>query len=458
MAPVNVVKHFQYLVVGGGSGGIASARRAAEFGVSVGLIEKQALGGTCVNVGCVPKKIMFQAAMHAEEFQDKIDYGHNITQTDPFNWKDLKVKRDAYIQRLNGIYLNNLSKSKVELIRGEGTFVDKNLVAVGNDVYSADHILIAVGGYPTWPSIPGAEHGISSDGFFELETLPKKAVVVGAGYIAVEMAGIFKSLGSDVTLILRKDKALRSFDTMIVDTVTEELEHLGINLVKNAREVAHVEKNEEDGNLTVCTKSGAVIDEVDCLLWAIGRTSNTGKLGLDKAGVDMDGKGDIIVDDFQNTSNPNIYAVGDATGKWQLTPVAIAAGRRLAHRIFNNESNLKLDYANIPSVVFSHPPIGTCGITEQEAREKYGDDQIKIYQSSFTPMYHAMTQRKQLTKMKLVCAGPEEKVVGLHMIGRGCDEMLQGFGVAMRMGATKADFDNVVAIHPTSSEELVTMR
>ena len=186
-------------------------------------------------------------------------------------FRDLKVKRDAYIQRLNGIYLNNLSKSKVELIRGEGTFVDKNLVAVGDDVYSADHILIAVGGYPTWPSIPGAEHGISSDGFFELETLPKKAVVVGAGYIAVEMAGIFKSLGSDVTQILRKDKALRSFDSMIVDTVTEELEHLGINLVKNAREVAHVEKNEEDGTLTICTKSGAVIDEVDCLLWAIGR-------------------------------------------------------------------------------------------------------------------------------------------------------------------------------------------
>jgi len=457
MAPINVVKHFQYLVVGGGSGGIASARRAAEFGVSVGLIEKQALGGTCVNVGCVPKKIMFQAAMHAEETQDKIDYGFNITQNSPFNWKDLKVRRDAYIKRLNDIYLNNLKRSNVELIRGEGTFVDKNMVAVGNDVYSADHILIAVGGYPAWPSIPGAEHGISSDGFFELEALPKKVVVVGAGYIAVEMAGIMKSLGADVTQILRKDKALRSFDSMVVDAVTDEIEHMGINLVKNAREVAHVEKN-DNGTLAVSTKSGVTIEDVDCLLWAIGRTSNTAKLGLDKAGVTLDKKGDIVVDDFQNTSNPNVYAVGDVTGKWQLTPVAIAAGRRLAHRIFNNESDLKLDYENIPTVVFSHPPIGTCGITEEEARKKYGDDKIKTYSSSFTPLYHAMTQRKQMTKMKLVCAGPEEKVVGLHMIGRGCDEMLQGFGVAMRMGATKKDFDNVVAIHPTSSEELVTMR
>merc|ERR1711981_46098 len=266
-----------------------------------------------------------------------------------------------------------------------------------------------------------------------------------------------KSLGADVTQILRKDKALRTFDSMIVDAVTDEIEEMGINLVKNAREVAHVEKT-GDGTLAVSTKSGVTIEGVDCLLWAIGRTSNTANLGLDKAGVTMDKKGDIVVDEFQNTSNPNIYAVGDVIGKWALTPVAIAAGRKLAHRIFNNESDLKLDYENIPTVVFSHPPIGTCGITEKEAKDKYGDDQVKTYSSSFTPLYHALTQRKQLTKMKLVCAGPEEKVVGLHMMGRGCDEMLQGFGVAMRMGATKKDFDNVVAIHPTSSEELVTMR
>jgi len=456
MAPLKIAKHFQYLVIGGGSGGIASARRAAEFGVSVGLIEKQALGGTCVNVGCVPKKIMFQAAMHAEEFQDQRDYGLKVVNNDIFDWKDVKIRRDAYIKRLNDIYFNNLQKSKVELIRGQGVFVDKDKIAVGQDVYSADHILIAVGGYPAWPSIPGAEHGISSDGFFELEELPKRAVVVGAGYIAVEMAGILKSLGSEVHQIIRKDKVLRSFDETIVDSVTEELQHLGVNLVKQT-EVAHIEKK-DDKYLRISTKSGVVLDDVDCLLWAIGRTSNTANLGLDKAEIKMDRKGDIIVDDFQNTSNPQVFAVGDVIGKWQLTPVAIAAGRKLAHRLFNNETDLKLDYENIPTVVFSHPPIGTCGITEQEARAKFGDDKIKIYKSTFTPLYHALTQRKQLTKMKLVCAGPEEKVVGLHMIGRGCDEMLQGFGVAMRMGATKKDFDNVVAIHPTSSEELVTMR
>jgi len=456
MAPLKIAKHFQYLVIGGGSGGIASARRAAEFGVSVGLIEKQALGGTCVNVGCVPKKIMFQAAMHAEEFQDQRDYGLKVVNNDIFDWKDVKIRRDAYIKRLNDIYFNNLQKSKVELIRGQGVFVDKDKVAVGQDVYSADHILIAVGGYPAWPSIPGAEHGISSDGFFELEELPKKAVVVGAGYIAVEMAGILKSLGSEVHQIIRKDKVLRSFDELIVDSATEELEHLGVNLVKKT-EVAHIEKK-DDKLLRISTKSGVVLDDVDCLLWAIGRTSNTANLGLDKAEIKMDRKGDIIVDVFQNTSNPQVFAVGDVIGKWQLTPVAIAADRKLAHRLFNNETNLKLDYENIPTVVFSHPPIGTCGITEQEARAKFGDDKIKIYKSTFTPLYHALTQRKQMTKMKLVCAGPEEKVVGLHMIGRGCDEMLQGFGVAMRMGATKKDFDNVVAIHPTSAEELVTMR
>ena len=424
MAPLKVVKHFQYLVIGGGSGGIASARRAAEFGVSVGLIEKNALGGTCVNVGCVPKKIMFQAAQHAEEFQDQRDYGLKIVNNDIFDWKDVKTRRDAYIKRLNDIYLNNLTKSQVQLIRGQGVFVGKDKIAVGEEIYSADHILIAVGGYPAWPSIPGAEHGISSDGFFELEQLPKKAVVVGAGYIAVEMAGILKSLGSDVHQIIRKDKVLRTFDELIVDTVTEELEHMGVNLVKKT-EVAHVEKQDDCGHLRISTKSGVVIEDVDCLLWAIGRTSNTANLGLDKADIKMDKKGDIIVDDFQNTSNPQVYAVGDVIGKWQLTPVAIAAGRKLAHRLFNNETDLKLDYENIPTVVFSHPPIGTCGITEGEARAKFGDDKIKIYQSSFTPLYHALTQRKQMTKMKLVCAGPEEKVVGLHMIGRGCDEMLQ---------------------------------
>jgi len=328
-------------------------------------------------------------------------------------------------------------------------------------VYSADKILIAVGGKPTWPDIPGAELGISSDGFFELDQLPKKAVVVGAGYIAVEMAGILNALGSDVTLVIRKDKVLRSFDDMISERVTEELIESGITVLKNTQ-VVEVKGSCEGGAKTVTTnaKEDNVIQDVDCILWAIGRVPNVQGLGLEKeaAGVDSRPSGHIIVDEWQNTSNPNVFALGDVTGKWELTPVAIAAGRRLAHRLFDGKDDLKLDYENIPSVVFSHPPVGTIGMTEREARVKFGSENVKVYQSTFTPMYFAMTERKQKCSMKLVCAGENEKVVGLHMIGRQVDEILQGFGVAIRMGATKKDFDNVVAIHPTSAEELVTMR
>jgi len=425
MPPVTVSKHFTYLVLGGGSGGIASARRAAEFaGVTVGLIEKTVLGGTCVNVGCVPKKIMFTAATQREELQDAKDYGLQLKDTNvAIDWAALKIKRDAYIKRLNGIYGNNLGNSKVEHIAGVGKFVGPNKVSVDGRIYSGDHVLIAVGGHPTWPDVPGAEHGISSDGFFELERLPEKTLVVGAGYIAVEMAGILASLGSDVSLAIRKDKVLRSFDHMISDAVTEELEHIGVKLLRktNVKEV----KKETNGKLRVLTKEGQEVSDVDCLLWAVGRTPSTKELSLKDAGVEVDSKGNIKVDAFQNTSASNTYAVGDVTGVWELTPVAIAAGRKLAHRLFDGKKDWKLDYENIPTVVFSHPPVGTIGITEKEALEKYGSDSVKVYSSKFVPMYHSMTERKTPTRMKLICAGDEEKVVGLHMIGRGCDEMLQ---------------------------------
>jgi len=457
MAPV--AKHFNYLVLGGGSGGIASARRAAEFGVSVGIIEKAAIGGTCVNVGCVPKKVMFEAATMSEVLHDMKDYGFDVSLNKPFDWPTLKEKRDAYIKRLNGIYERNVGNSKVDYIEGKAKFVSENQVQVdGGDIYSADKILVAVGGHPVMPEVPGAEHGISSDGFFDLEQLPKKVVVVGAGYIAVEMAGILKSLGSDVTQIVRFDSVLRAFDDMITTKVTESLEHMGINLVKNSQ-VTEVIYDQATGTKTIVTDRDQEFTGVDCLLWAVGRTPNTADLGLDVAGVDVSSRGYIKVDDFQNTSNPNVLSVGDDTGKWELTPVAIAAGRKLAHRLFDSgKEDLKLDYFDIPSVVFSHPPVGSMGMTEAEAREKYGDDQVKIYQSTFTPLYYAMVSKKQTCSMKLVCAGDNERVVGLHMVGRQVDEMLQGFGVAIRMGATKSDFDNVVAIHPTASEELVTMR
>ena len=460
MPPLQSSKHFGLLVIGGGSGGIAAARRAAEFaGVSVGLIEKSRLGGTCVNVGCVPKKLMFHAASHAEELHDLNDYGFEVEIKAEFDWGKIKAKRDAYVQKLNGIYGANLDKSKVELIEGDAKFIGDRKVAVDKSVFSADHVLIAVGGFPIIPEeeeIPGAKFGITSDGFFELDALPKKSVVVGAGYIAVEMAGILKSLGSEVSLVIRGQRVLRTFDETISESLTNELEHMGINVLKESN-VAEVVKTAS--GLEVKTKQGRRIDKVDCLLWAVGRKPATKSLELANAGVETDQVGNIKVDAFQNTSKSNIYAVGDVTGKWLLTPVAIAAGRKLAHRLFDEgKTDWKLDYENIPTVVFSHPPIGTCGLTEAEARAKYGDEAIKIYKSRFSPLYHALTMRKQATTMKLICAGDEEKVVGLHMMGRGCDEMLQGFGVAMRMGATKADFDNVVAIHPTSSEELVTMR
>ncbi|XP_072180636.1 glutathione reductase, mitochondrial-like [Diadema setosum] len=448
------VKTYDYLVLGGGSGGIASARRATEFGVTAAVIEYKRLGGTCVNVGCVPKKVMFNTAMHMEMIHDHKDYGFDVD-FKGFDWGVIKTKRDAYVKRLNGIYEANLGKAKVDYINGFGKFTPDGCVEVNGQKFKGRHTMIAVGGEPTFPDVPGAEHGISSDGFFELENLPKKTAVVGAGYIAVEMAGILKELGSDVSLFIRRDQALRNFDSMISASVTESIEEQGINLVKKSSPVSVVK--EADGTLTYNTTAGT-FSGFDCLLWAVGRHALTKNLGLEHVGVKTDAKGDIIVDEFQNTTTPNIYALGDVCGKALLTPVAIAAGRRLAHRLFNNQTDLKLDYSNIPTVVFSHPPIGTVGLTEAEAIAKFGADNIKVYKSTFRNLYFAMTEREQKTRMKLVCAGPEEKVVGLHMQGLACDEMLQGFSVAVKMGATKAQFDDTVAIHPTSSEELVTMR
>ncbi|XP_072034238.1 glutathione reductase, mitochondrial-like isoform X2 [Amphiura filiformis] len=447
-------KTFDYLVVGGGSGGIASGRRAAEFGISVGLVEFKRLGGTCVNVGCVPKKVMFNTAMHAEMIHDHKNYGFDV-QSQGFKWSTIKESRDAYVKRLNGIYETNLGKSKVEYIDGYAKFVDNKVIEVNGQRYTGNHIMIATGGKPVVPDIPGAEHGITSDGFFDLADLPKKTAVVGAGYIAVELAGILKELGSDVSLFIRREQALRNFDEMISENVTKTLEESGVNVVKKS--TSKTLTKESDGTMTYETTAG-VFKGFDCVLWAVGRTPNTEGMGLDKTGVQVDQRGNIVVDEFQNTSAKNIYALGDVCGKALLTPVAIKAGRKLAHRLFNNETSLKMDYTYIPTVVFSHPPIGTVGLTQAEAEKEYGADNIKVYQSSWVGMYFAVTERKQRTVMKLICTGSEQKVVGLHMQGMGCDEMLQGFGVAIKMGATKADFDDTVAIHPTSSEELVTMR
>ncbi|KAF5534484.1 glutathione reductase [Fusarium napiforme] len=469
MAPIT--KETDYLVIGGGSGGLASARMASsKFGVKATIVENKRLGGTCVNVGCVPKKVTYNAAALAEAIHDAKAYGFSVEQTAPFDWSTFKTKRDAYIKRLNGIYERNLNNDKVDYLHGWARLVSKNQAEVTLDdnskvLVNAKKILVAVGGKPTIPpEIPGAEYGTNSDGFFDISTQPKKVAIVGAGYIAVEFAGMLNALGTETHLFIRHDTFLRNFDPMIQESVTKEYERLGVKLHKRSQ-ASKVEKD-SNGKLTITYKDDegneSVVSDVDNLIWAIGRTPETKGIGLEEAGVKLGEKGHILVDEYQNTAVDNIYALGDVTGEVELTPVAIAAGRRLAHRLFGGPefANLKLDYSNVPSVVFSHPEVGSIGLTEPQAIEKYGKDNIKVYKTSFTAMYYAMMEPEQKgpTNYKLIVAGPEEKVIGLHIMGLGSGEMLQGFGVAVKMGATKADFDSCVAIHPTSAEELVTLK
>uniref|UniRef100_A0A4W3JBU1 glutathione-disulfide reductase n=1 Tax=Callorhinchus milii TaxID=7868 RepID=A0A4W3JBU1_CALMI len=370
-----------------------------------------------------PCQVMWNAAVHAEYLHDHADYGFEVPSV-KFSWRMIKEKRDAYVSKLNDIYQNNLNKDQVETIRGHATFTSdaEPTLEVDGKRYTAPHILIATGGRPIVPSdkdIPGASLGISSDGFFELEELPRKSVIVGAGYIAVEIAGILSALGSNAHLLIRHEKVLRTFDSMISLNCTQELESAGVKILKHTQ-VKSLKKSGGSLEVTIVTGESdqtattSVLKDVDCLLWAIGRSPNTDGLNLSQLGLKLDPKGHVVVDEFQNTSKTGIYAVGDVCGKALLTP--------------------------------------------EEAVTKYGRERLKIYTTSFTPMYHAVTSRKTKCVMKLVCAEKEEKVVGLHMQGFGSDEMLQGFAVAIKMGATKSDFDNTVAIHPTSSEELVTMR
>ncbi len=448
--------HFDYICIGGGSGGIASANRAAMYGAKVALIEAKDLGGTCVNVGCVPKKVMWHGAQVAEAMNLYAeDYGFDVDVKN-FNWAKLVENRQAYIGRIHQSYDRVLGNNQVEVIRGFAKFVDEKTVEVNGELYTADHILIAVGGRPTIPNIPGAEYGIDSNGFFELNEQPKRVAVVGAGYIAVEIAGVLNALGTETHLFVRKESPLRTFDRMVIDTLVEVMEAEGPTLHTNSVPSSVVK--EADGSLTIHFENGHS-QNVDTLIWAIGRHPATDAINLQATGVETNDHGYIKVDAYQQTNVKGIYCVGDIMeGGIELTPVAVKAGRQLSERLFNNKPDAKMDYDLVPTVVFSHPPIGTIGLTETEAVAKYGEDQVKVYTSGFTAMYTAVTQHRQPCKMKLVCAGDEEKVVGLHGIGFAVDEMIQGFGVAMKMGATKADFDSVVAIHPTGSEEFVTMR
>lgn len=451
-----MTRHYDYLAIGAGSGGIASANRAAIRGAKAAVIEAKAVGGTCVNVGCVPKKVMWYGAHIAEAIKYSPAYGFDVQQQG-FDWATLVRNREAYIERIHAAYQRGFASNGVELIEGFATFVDKNTVEVNGERITANHITIAVGGRPSRPDIPGAELGIDSDGFFALTEQPKKAVVVGAGYIAVEIAGVLHALGSDTHLLVRKDRPLRNFDADMTDALLERMKQDELQLHTHT-EVSKIEAG-SDGRLTVYLNDGGMLLNVDCLIWAIGREPATDAIKLEAAGVTTDDQGFIRTDAYQNTNVPGIYAVGDITGEAQLTPVAVKAGRMLAERLFNPAMpDAKMDYRLIPTVVFSHPPIGTIGLTEAEAKAEYGDANIKVYRSSFAAMYNAITPHRAMSTFKLVCAGEEEKVIGLHGIGEGMDEVLQGFAVAMRMGATKADFDATVALHPTSAEEFVTMR
>lgn len=469
-APADNTTPYDYIVIGGGSGGMASARRAATYGARVLVVERgrkydgAGLGGTCVHYGCVPKKVMFNAAAHVEHINRAQDYSINTTgayKFGDFDWARMKAKRDAYILRLNGIYERNLGNAKIDLINGVAKLVAKNQVEVDGVVYTGKHVLIAVGGLPSRPAIPGIEHVIDSDGFFKLETQPKKIAVVGAGYIAVEIAGVFNTLKTETSLFCRYDHVLRQFDPIVRDLVNEEMEKAGVNFVRNSR-IERIDK-QADGTLQISAKINGedkVFGGYDQVLYAIGREPRTQGLGLDAVGVELSASGHIVVDAQENTNVAGVYAIGDATiTGWELTPVAIAAGRRLSDRLFGNEPDAALHYHQIPTVIFSHPPLGTIGYTEPEAIEKFGAENVKSYSSKFVNLLYAMAEpeNKGKTAMKLVCVGESEVVVGLHVAGEGADEMVQGFGVAMKMNATKADFDNVVAIHPTAAEEFVTM-
>ncbi|HSP01056.1 MAG TPA: glutathione-disulfide reductase [Thioalkalivibrio sp.] len=448
-----MTEHYDLIAIGGGSGGLSVAERAARYGARCAVVESGRLGGTCVNVGCVPKKVMWYGAELAHALRDAPDYGFDLDRRG-FDWGELVRKREAYISGINTWYHTYLEDSDIVEIPGSACFVDAHTLEIDGRRISADHIVISVGGRPLVPDVPGAELGIDSDGYFALESQPRRVAVIGAGYIAVELAGVLNALGSQVSLYLRKETFLRNFDPMLRDTLMEQMLMDGVNVLPRTA-ITALKKSK--GGIGLECEQGECGGEFDAVIWAVGRTPNTGGLGLDEAGVIRDAGGFIPVDGFQTTNVPGVYAIGDVTGGPALTPVAIAAGRRLADRLFGGQPERRLNYENIPTVVFSHPPIGTVGLTEDEARETHGEA-VKVYSTRFTGMFHALTEHKVMSAMKLITVGAKEKVVGAHIIGPGADEMLQGFAVAIRMGATKQDLDDTVALHPTSAEELVTMK
>jgi glutathione reductase (NADPH) len=447
-----MTQSWDLVVIGGGSGGLACAQRAARHGARVAVAEPGPLGGTCVNAGCVPKKIMYHAAEIAHGIVDAADYGFELAPA-RHDWPVLKARRDAYVERLRGIYQENLERSGAKLIRGRAGVAGPGRVDIGGSQHRAAHVVVATGGSPIVPDLPGAQAGITSDGFFALERMPSTVAIVGSGYVAAELSGVFAALGSRVTLALRYDRLLRSFDEMLSTRLMAALKADGIEVapysVPLALETAH------DGQ-RIRLAGDTTLGPFECVIWAIGRTPNAAGLGLAEAGIMLGPQGEVATDLRQDTNVAGIHAIGDVTGRSELTPVAIAAGRRLADRLFGGEPGKHLDYRLIPTVVFSHPPVATVGLSEEAARDEYGDA-VEVFRHDFMPLYHGITSRRRRAEVKLVTEGQQRRVVGLHAIGAGADELLQGFAVALRLGATKLDFDETVAIHPTSAEELVTL-
>jgi glutathione reductase (NADPH) len=450
-----MTQSFDLLVIGGGSGGIATAIQAAKLGARCAVVEAQQLGGTCVNLGCVPKKMMWYASHIAELLAKAPDYAFQIDKPS-LDWATLVANRQQYIAHLRQIYARRLQDHQIQHIAGYARFVDHKEIVVNDQHYTAKHIIIAAGSEPRMPDMPGIEHTISSDGFFALREQPQKVVVIGGGYIGVEIAGVLNALGSEVHLLLRHGNPLGRFDPMLGSSLYEFYQQQGIRLICNHQATGF--SRDAQGLITVQCANGNYIDKVNCVLLAVGRQARSALLNLAATGVQVDDHGVITTDKYENTNVPGIYAIGDVNGKPALTPVAIAAGRRLATRLFTGQADVHLNYELIPTVVFTHPPIGSIGMSEPQAKQTFGAGNVAVYQTEFTPLIDAFSQRKLKTRMKLITVNEDERIVGCHIIGYGADEMLQGFAVAITMGACKCDFDNTIAIHPTSAEELVTLK
>ena len=449
------MREYDIIAIGGGSGGSATMNRAAMHGAKAAVIEGNIIGGTCVNVGCVPKKVMWYGAQVSETLKNYAsDYGYTIGATS-FDFKKLRKNRQAYIERSRQAFSNNFNRNGIDYIEGYARFVDKNTVEVNGEQIRAKHIVIATGSYAFVPNIPGSELGGTSDDVFAWEELPESVSIIGAGYIAVELAGVLHGLGVKTDLFVRKGGPLRGFDQGIVEVLVEEMKKNGQPL--HTHKVPQKLEKLDNGDIQIHFEDGTTHTSQK-VIWAVGRKANVSQLNLEAAGVALNERGFIQVDEYQNTTTPGIYALGDVSGEKELTPVAVKAGRTLSERLFNGKTDAKMDYELIPTVVFSHPAIGSIGLSQEQAEAKYGAENIKVYESNFAGLYSAITVHRQMTKLKLITLGEEEKIIGLHGIGEGVDEMIQGFAVALKMGATKADFDATVAIHPTASEEFVTMR